>query len=112
MGVIPAALQGLRTGQGEDCAPGADSDSTAGRSRALRDGATRLPPGRLICIKCHSQVRKTQAGDVSMHKSPPRSQLRHPAPAQQSLEGTYRSPNIMGSLRHWVQASWNHCRQR
>lgn len=36
----------------------------------------------------------------------------HPAPAQRGPEGTYRSPNIMGSLRHWVQASWNHCWQR
>lgn len=29
-----------------------------------------------------------------------------------NITGSYLSPNIMGSLRHWVQASWNHCRQR
>lgn len=49
-------------------------------------------------------IRDTQLGRV--HDSPPLE------PPQQGPEGSYLSPNIMGSLRHWVQASWNHCRQR
>lgn len=35
-----------------------------------------------------------------------------PLKAEADQTSTYRSPNIMGSLRHWVQASWNHCLHR
>lgn len=66
--------------------------------------ATARPGGAGLCGTGMGEI---QPGNVSVHE-----QLQHPAPTQQSPEGTYRSPNIMGSLRHWVQASWNHCRQR